>query len=45
MLRQRRRRPIEGTDVVPAVEQGPHQIGADEAGATGDQDAAEFGCQ
>ena len=43
--RQRRRRPVEGADEVSAVEQLGHQVGADEPGAAGHQDAAEFGCQ
>ena len=34
---------IEGADLVPAVEQFGHEVGADEAGASGDQHTAEFG--
>ena len=32
----------EGADLVPAVEQFGHEVGADEAGASGDQRTAEF---
>ena len=45
VLGQRRGRPVEGADVVAALEQFGHQVGADEAGAAGDQDPAECGCQ
>ncbi|CNU39108.1 Uncharacterised protein [Mycobacterium tuberculosis] len=30
---------------MPAVQQGGHQVGAHEARAAGDQNAAELGCQ
>ena len=39
---QRGRGSVEGADLVPAVEQFGHEVGADEAGASGDQHAAEF---
>ena len=42
---ERRRGSVEGADVVPAVQQFGHQVGADEAGASGDEHTAEFGGQ
>ena len=45
VLGQRRGRPVEGADADAALQQFGHQVGADEPGATGDQDAAEWGCQ
>ena len=45
MCGQRGRRPVERADLVSAVEQLGHQVGADEAGASGDQDPAEFSGQ
>ncbi len=43
MSGERGRRAVEGADLVPTVEQFGHQVGADEAGASGDQHTAEFG--
>ncbi len=43
MSGQRGRRSVERADLVPAVEQFGHQVGADEAGAAGDEHTAEFG--
>ena len=45
MVGQRGRGAVERAHFVSAVEQLGHQVGADEAGAAGDQDAAEFGRQ
>ena len=45
MLRQGRRSAVERSHLVSAVEQGGHQVRADEARAPGDQDASEFGLQ
>ena len=45
MRRQRGRRAVERADLVSAVEQFGHQVGADESGAAGDEHAAEFGGQ
>ncbi len=42
---QRRCRSIEGADEVSALEQLGHQVGADESGAAGHQDAAQLGGQ
>ena len=42
---ERRRGSVKGADVVPAVQQFGHQVGADEAGASGDEHTAEFGGQ
>ena len=39
---QRGRGPVEGADLLPAVQQFGHQVGAYEAGASGDQDAAQL---
>ena len=36
---------IEGADLVPAVEEFGYQVGADEAGASGDEHTAEIGGQ
>ena len=36
---------VERADLVSAVEQFGHQVGADESGAAGDEDAAEVGGQ
>ena len=42
---QRRRGSVKGADVMSAVQQFGHQVGADEAGASGDEHTAEFGGQ
>jgi hypothetical protein len=36
---------VERADLMPAVEQFGHQVGAHEAGAAGDEDAAKIGGQ
>ena len=36
---------VERADLVSALEQFGHQVGADESGATGDEDAADVGGQ
>ena len=42
---QRRGRTVEGPHLVAVVEQGGHQVGADEPRAAGDKDPAQLGGQ
>ena len=42
MSGERGRGSVKGADLVPTVQQLGHQVGADEAGASGDQHTAEF---